>query len=73
MCELAKGSQLLIKEREWTIDFPGRYQEKGGELSSNFEKHKVLICEKEIRTVGSRGLWTIDLVRRTRKFGFWKD
>jgi hypothetical protein len=36
-------------------------------------KHEVLTHEKEIRIIGSRGLWTIDLARRTHKFEFWKE
>jgi hypothetical protein len=46
---------------------------KGGERSSNFAKCEVPIREREIWTVRSRGLWTIDLVSRTHKFGFRKD
>jgi hypothetical protein len=61
------------------IHFEGRryrefgYQEKGGERSSNFMKRKVPIHKKEIRTIGSQGLWTVDLTSGTRKFGFQKD
>jgi hypothetical protein len=48
------------------------YWEKGGERSSNFMKREVSICKKEIRTIGSRGLWTVDLARKTHKFRVWK-
>jgi hypothetical protein len=41
--------------------------------SSNFVKHEVPIREKEIKTVGSWGLWTVDLAIKTCKFGFHKD
>jgi hypothetical protein len=68
-CELTKISQLLIKERAWTIDCPGIYQEfgyqdKGGVHSSNFANCEVSICEKEIRTIGSWELWTLDLTMK---------
>jgi hypothetical protein len=36
-------------------------------------KHETLIREKEIRTIGSRGLWTVDQVSKTRKFKFQED
>jgi hypothetical protein len=62
----------------WTVDIPRRYQEfgypeKGGERSFNFAKHEILICEKEIRTIGLQGLWTIYQVSETHKFGFRED
>jgi hypothetical protein len=50
-----------------------RYREKGGERSSNFVKCEVPIREKEIRTIGSWGLWTVDLASGTHKFRFQKD
>jgi hypothetical protein len=53
----------------WTVDFQERrryrefrYREKRNEQSSNFVKCEVSICEREIWTIRSRGLWTIYLV-----------
>jgi hypothetical protein len=47
--------------------------EERSDHPSNFMKRKVSIHEKEIYTIGSHGLWTIDLTRRTRKFGFQRS
>jgi len=47
--------------------------EERADQPSNFVKHEFLVRKKEIRTIGSRGLWTVDLASVTRKFGFWKN
>jgi hypothetical protein len=50
-----------------------RYREKVGDKSFNFMKRKVSIHEKEIKTIGSWGLVTVDMASETCKFMFWKD
>jgi hypothetical protein len=71
-------SQTSIEGGIWIIDLVSKSSQvqelkEGRNPLSKFVKREVPICKGEIRTIGSRGLWTVDLASGTHKFRFQKD